>query len=98
MIIMEILLYEFQLSHSAKEAFENICKTKGVDAIKLRNAYLWLKISVLPLPAYSPDLAPSDYYLFRSMAHFLRGRCFQSAEQLKNGGEEFFASNEPEWY
>jgi len=32
------------------------------------------------------------------MAHFLRGRCFQSAEELKNGCEEFFASKEPEWY
>ena len=42
-----------------------------------------LEISVLPHHAYSPDLAPSDYYLFRFMAHFLRGRCFQSAEELK---------------
>ena len=41
MVIREILLYEFQLGHSAKEAFENICKTKGDDAVKLRNAYLW---------------------------------------------------------
>ena len=28
MVIREILLYEFQLGHSAKEAFENICKIK----------------------------------------------------------------------
>jgi hypothetical protein len=30
-----------------------------------------LELELLPHPAYSPDLAPSDYYLFRSMAHFL---------------------------
>ena len=49
-----------------------------------------LEISVLPHPAYSADLAPSDY--------FLRGRCFQSTEEFKNGCEELFASKEPEWY
>ena len=27
---------------------------------------------VLPRPAYSPDLAPSDYYLFWSMQHFFK--------------------------
>ena len=31
-------------------------------------------IELLPHPAFSPDLAPSDYYLFRSMAKFLRGK------------------------
>ena len=41
MVIMEILLYEFQLGYSAKKAFENICKAKGDDAVKLRNACLW---------------------------------------------------------
>jgi histone-lysine N-methyltransferase SETMAR len=31
-------------------------------------------IELLPHPAFSPDLVPSDYYLFRSMAQFLRGK------------------------
>ena len=30
-----------------------------------------LKWEVLPHPSYSPDIAQSDYYLFRSMAHGL---------------------------
>jgi hypothetical protein len=33
---------------------------------------------VLSHAAYSPDAAPSDYGLFRSMEHFLRGRQFES--------------------
>jgi hypothetical protein len=31
-------------------------------------------IELLPHPAFSPNLEPSDYYLFRSMAQFLRGK------------------------
>jgi hypothetical protein len=31
---------------------------------------------LLPHPAFSLDLEPSDYYLFRSMAQFLRGKSF----------------------
>lgn len=30
--------------------------------------------SVLPHPPYSPDLAPSDYYLFRHLSFFLQGK------------------------
>ena len=33
-------------------------------------------IELLPHPAYSLDLAPSDYHLFRSMVHFLAWKKF----------------------
>lgn len=55
-------------------------------------------IEVLPHPAYSPDLAPSDYHLFRSMAHFLRGRHFENLEEVENECRKFFASKPAEWY
>lgn len=55
-------------------------------------------ISVLPHPPYSPDVAPSDYGLFRSMAHFLKGRRFENFDDVKSGCEEFFASKTAEWY
>lgn len=38
---------------------------------------------VLPHPPYSPDIAPSDYYLFRSMASALRGTNFTNKEEVE---------------
>ena len=52
-------------------------------------------IELLPHPAYSPELAPSDYHLFRFMAHFLRGR---NSENIEVGLTEFFASKIRERY
>ena len=40
-----------------------------------------LKWEVLPHP---PDVAPSDYHLFRSMAHGLADQHFRSYEEVKN--------------
>ena len=40
-------------------------------------------IEILPHPPYSPDLAPSDYYLFRSLAHFLLGRQFINVDDVE---------------
>ena len=40
-------------------------------AIAVKQILIDLEWEVLPHPAYSPDLAPSDYHLFRSMQHAL---------------------------
>jgi histone-lysine N-methyltransferase SETMAR len=55
-------------------------------------------IELLPHPALSPDLAPSDYHLFRSMAQFLRGKKFQSVADVEVAAEECFASKDKEWF
>ena len=34
-------------------------------------------------PPYSPELAPSDYFLFRVMKKFLRAKRFSSDEEVK---------------
>jgi hypothetical protein len=33
-------------------------------------------------PPYSPDLAPSDFYLFTHVKHCLRGQSFETADEL----------------
>ena len=59
-----------------------------------------LNWEVLPHPAYSPDLAPSDYHLF-SMGHALAERHFDSYEDVRKWLDEWFASKDEEllaWY
>uniref|UniRef100_A0A914D0C4 Histone-lysine N-methyltransferase SETMAR n=1 Tax=Acrobeloides nanus TaxID=290746 RepID=A0A914D0C4_9BILA len=34
-------------------------------------------------PPYSLDLSPSDYHLFRSMKHWLRGKKFTTIEEMR---------------
>lgn len=41
-------------------------------------------------PPYSPDLAPSDYYLFRDLKSALRGKRYDSEEDMKAAVEEHF--------
>jgi len=40
-------------------------------------------------PAYSPDLAPSDFSLFPTLKEFLGGRRFNSDEDVKDAVHEW---------
>jgi histone-lysine N-methyltransferase SETMAR len=40
-------------------------------------------------PAYSPDLAPSDFHLFPKLKEFLGGRRFKSDETVKDAVKEW---------
>ena len=69
-----ILQHDNARPHSAKKTQDKI------------NELGW---EVLPHPPYSPDVAPSDYHLFRSLQHFLSGEKFQNVEEVKNGLSNF---------
>ena len=60
-----ILLHDNAPSHTAKPVKETI------------EAFSW---EILSHAAYSPDLAPYDYYLFASMGHVLSDQHFISYE------------------
>ena len=54
------------------------------DVAKPVKTYLeTLNWDVLPHPPYSPDIAPSDYYLFRSMEDGLDDQQFGSHEDIE---------------
>jgi histone-lysine N-methyltransferase SETMAR len=70
--------------HTAKTTLQKIEELEGIE--------------LLPHPAFSPDLEPSDYYLFRSMAQFLRGKKFRSVADVEVAGEEIFSSKNKRWF
>ena len=48
------------------------------------------KFDQLNYPPYSPDLAPSDYYLFQNLKSHLRGTRFRDDDELKAATEAWF--------
>jgi transposase len=40
-------------------------------------------VTTVPHPTYSPDLAPSDFYMFPKMKLRLKGRRFVSIEEIQ---------------
>ena len=74
-----ILLHDNAPSHTAKPVKETI------------EAFSW---EILSHTAYSPDLAPSDYYLFASMGHALSDQHFTSYENVRKCLDGWFASKE----
>ena len=57
-----------------------------------------LKWDVLPHPPYSPDIAPSDYHLFRSMKHGLAEQHFRSFKEAKDWVDSWIDSKDQEFF
>lgn len=58
----------------------------------VKDTLLQLEWEVLPHPAYSPDIAPSDYHLFRSMQHGLADTRFRNAEEVRKWIDDWIAA------
>ena len=56
------------------------------------------KFEQLNHPPYSPDLAPSDYYLFRNLKSHLRGTRFRDDDELKAATEAWFEDKIDEFF
>ena len=68
--------------------------TAKVSMNKLRE----LKWQLLPHPAYSPDLAPSDFHLFGPLKDPLRGRRFDSESELKSAVNAVVKTLSKDWF
>ena len=49
-------------------------------------------------PPYSPDLAPSDFYLFRCLQNHLDGQMLPGPEAAKKEVDDFFAFKQPSFF
>ncbi|XP_012064523.1 PREDICTED: histone-lysine N-methyltransferase SETMAR-like [Atta cephalotes] len=47
---------------------------------------------------YSPDLAPLDFHLFRSLQNFLNGKTFASEDLIKQHLDKFLAEKDGKFY
>ena len=73
-------------------------QNSGFDQKCTKKALEVLGLEVLSHPPYSPDLAPTDYHLFRSLANHLSGRAFKNQEDLEAGVRAVLNSKYPEFW
>ena len=91
-----------------KEKWPELVNRKGVifqhdnatphTSLVTRQKLLRLGWKVILHPPYSPDLAPSDYYLFRYLQNSLNGKTFNDDEAVKSHLVQFFADKDQKFY
>ena len=67
------------------------CKV-AMDAVE-RNGY-----ELIPHPAYPPDLAPRDFFLFPNLKKGIRGCHFRSDEEVVTAVEEWVSGKDPGFF
>jgi histone-lysine N-methyltransferase SETMAR len=63
-----------------------------------REKLLKLGWITVPHPPYSPDLAPTDYHLFRSLSNHLREKKFNDENDVKMELANFFGQKSKDFY
>ena len=67
------------------------CKV-AMDAVE-RNGY-----ELIPHPAYSPDLAPSEFFLFPNLKKDIRGLHFRSDEEVVTADDDRVNGKDPDFF
>jgi histone-lysine N-methyltransferase SETMAR len=57
-----------------------------------------LAFQILPHPPYSPDLAPSDYHLFKNLKQQLRGTHFKDDESVQIAVTQWLKDQNADFY
>ena len=96
-----------KLNNAVEEKRPELTNRKGVvfhhdnarphTSLVTRQKLLELDWDVLPYPPYCPDLAPSDYFLFRSLQNSLNGKNFNN-DDIKSYLIQFFANKNLKFY
>ena len=72
--------------------------TRPQVSLMTRQKLLQLGWEVLIYPPYSPDIAPSDFHLFRSLQNSLNGKKFNPLEDCERHLEQFFAQKDKKFW
>ena len=93
-----------KLNAAVKEKRPELVNRKGVifhhdnatphTSLATSQKLLRLGWEVILHPQHSPDLAPSDYYLFRSLQNSLNDKTFNDDKAVKSHLVQFFAKKE----
>ena len=95
------MLVDFDISKTTWTKLRYILQhdyTRPHVAKPVKNYLETLKWEVLPHLPYSPDIAPSDYYLFRSTAHGLSDQQFRSYEDIDKWLDSWVASKDEHFH
>ena len=76
---------------SRKKYYIHFDKARSHKAKKVDDYLAQKKFTVPPHPAYSPDLAPSDFYLFGKLKKKFECVMFESAEELEEAIRDEFS-------
>ena len=57
-----------------------------------------LRFELLPHPPYSPDLAPSDFYLFADLKKMLQGKRFSSDDEVIAATDAYLEAKDKSFY
>ena len=97
-----------RLQEAIKEKRPELINRKGVvfhhdnarphTSLMTRQKLRELGWEVLMHPPYSPDLAPSDYHLFRSLQNSLDGKTLADKRAAENHLKKFFADKPQKFY
>ena len=62
------------------------------------NKLIEINLPALPHSPYSPDVAPSDYYLFSSLKSSFQGKTFNSELEVANAISLWIQSKSPDFF
>ena len=65
---------------------------KTIAALREKN---W---ELLPHPPYSPDLAPSDFWLFGPLKSGLRGKKYETLKAIQSDVKKWFLAQDKDWF
>ena len=96
------------MDNAIKEKRPELANRKGIvfhhdnarphTSLQTRKKLAELGWDILLHPPYSPDIAPSDFYLFRCLQNSISGKKFTDKDACKNYLDEFFGSKSQAFY